>query len=172
MFRILDAEGVQRRAVGHGGDAGVDDGRRRQRHGRGDALENAGRDLPEGLALNELNFDSINAQIDLEPLPNSWHNVIDLESAITLYTPLYQLLLSDRDFSRAVASLQLDESIAIYLARIVGTSEHLHLGNNRHPLGANRRVDAARDLVLHGLGTERMHKLLVDLKSRAGVLAT
>jgi len=123
--------------------------------------------LPSNLPVQEINFDSISEELDIEPLPNRWSNVLDLESAIHLYTPVYQLLLSDTEFSRAVASLQLDESIGIYLATLLGTTDHLHLISNRHPLVATRHMDAAQNLVLHGLGTERLHHRLLALKQQS-----
>ena len=41
-------------------------------------------------------------------------NVIDLQTAIEIYTPAYAMLLTDRDFWRAANSLQLDETIGLY----------------------------------------------------------
>lgn len=128
------------------------------------ALEAEGISLPTALEPSELNFDSIEEDIDLDALPDNWTNLLDLETAIHFYTPIYQWFLTDREFSRAVASLQLDETIGIYIAQLLGSNDHLHLINNRHPLVASRRVDAGQDLVLHGLGTERLHRLLVGLK--------
>ncbi len=128
------------------------------------ALEAKRMSLPTAIELSDLNFDSIAEEIELDALPDGWTNVLDLETAIHLYTPIYQWFLTDREFSRAVASLQLDETIGTYIARLLGSSDHLHLINNRHPLVASRRVDAGQDLVLHGLGTERLHRLLVGLK--------
>jgi len=121
--------------------------------------------LPAGVPLEKLSFASVTDTIELDRLPDRWTNVLDLETAIHLYTPIYQWFLTDREFSRAVASLQLDETISIYIATLLGSTNHLHLISNRHALVATRRVDAAHDLVLHGLGTERLHRLLVDLKN-------
>ncbi len=45
-------------------------------------------------------------------------------SAIELFTPLYQLMLTDNDFWRAANSLQLDETIGIYAATILAAPEH------------------------------------------------
>lgn len=130
------------------------------------ALQSNGQPLPSNIAPQDLNFDSITQAIEIEDLPEQWANVLDLETAIHLYTPIYQWFLSDRDFSRAVASLQLDETIGIYISQLLGSADHLHLINNRHPLVASRRVDAAADLMLHGLGTERLHHLLVMLRDQ------
>ena len=129
-------------------------------------LMEQGKDI-ESIPLAELNFDAVNEAVNLESLPDKWHNFLDLESAIALYTPIYQFFLTDAEFRRAVASLQFDETIATYAAKLLGTADHLHLVSNRHPLVADSRLDAARNLALHGLGTERLHRLLVRSKRRA-----
>ena len=71
----------------------------------------------------------------MEDMPNGWLNFIDLESAIEMYTPMYQLLLTDSDFWRACNSLQLDETIALYATTLIGDHRFLGLVNNRHPIG-------------------------------------
>lgn len=115
-----------------------------------------------------LDFSAIRSELPpFEPFPTRWTNFIDLESAIELYTPLYQLLLTDRDFWRATNSLQLDETIALYVARIIGSHAHVALANNKHPLVPMTTLRAGYRLVLHGLATERLHALLVDEKERA-----
>lgn len=102
-----------------------------------------------------------------DPLPRRFLNFVDLESAIELYTPMYQLLLTDNDFWRASNSLQLDETIALYVARITGSSTHLALVNNRHPMVPLTTLRAGFRLVLHGLSTELLHGLLVKEKRAA-----
>ncbi|NLR76566.1 DUF6999 family protein [Leeia aquatica] len=99
--------------------------------------------------------------VPLESMPRRWHNFLDLQSAIELFTPMYQLFLTDNDFWRASNSLQLDETIGLYAARILGAPEHLVLLNNKHPLVPLSTLRAGFRLVLHGLSTEMLHALLV-----------
>lgn len=114
-----------------------------------------------------LNFDMItDGPFDIAPLPRRWTNFIDLSSAIEVYTPLYQLFLTERDFRRAYHSLQLDETVAIYVARLLGDTTHLALVNNRHPLVPDSAFRSAKRLVLHGLASEALHALLVHHKRR------
>ena len=101
--------------------------------------------------------------LKLEDMPNGRFNVIDLQSAIELYTPIYQLLLTDNDFWRASNSLQLDETVAIYCAKILASPEHLVLLNNKHPLVPMTTLYAAYRLVLHGLSSEMLHSLLMRM---------
>ena len=118
------------------------------------ALAAQGRSFADRVGTG-VNFGSVSEEIEVDALPDKWHNVIDLETAIAAYTPVYQLLLPDADFRRAVLSLQFDETIATYVAVLLDDASQLHLVSNRHPLLADSRVDAARHLALHGLGTER-----------------
>ncbi len=113
-------------------------------------------------AVTEGQFD-----IDVNSLPKGRFNMIDLESAIEIYTPLYQLFLTDSDFWRACNSLQLDETIAIYTARIIGDSSPVGLVNNKHPLVPLSTLRAGYRLLLHGLAAESLHANLTALKRRA-----
>ena len=103
----------------------------------------------------------------LEPFPRRWTNFIDLQTAIEVYTPLYQLLLTDNDFWRASNSLQLDETVGLYVARILGVPEHLVLVNNKHPLVPLSTLMAGYRLMLHGLSAESLHAMLRERKRAA-----
>ena len=116
-----------------------------------------------------LDFSAIADEIDLDPLPSGWLNVIDLQTAIEIYTPAYALLLTDRDFWRASNSLQLDETIGLYAARLTGEDRHLAMINNRHPLVPFSTLRAGFRLMLHGLSTEILHGFLRELKARQTV---
>ncbi|MDP2175147.1 MAG: hypothetical protein Q8K70_04475 [Bacteroidota bacterium] len=114
-----------------------------------------------------LNLDMItNDQFDHIEFPNKWSNILDLRSAIELFTPFYQFFLTSNDFVRASNSLQLDETIAIYTAQILGTPGHLGLVNNRHPMVPENTYSASYRLVLHGLAAETLHEILVNLKNK------
>lgn len=119
-----------------------------------------------------LNFQSISDEpLRWETPPRRWHQFIDIHTAIEFYTPLYGLFLSDHDFWRASNSLQLDETIALYVARIVGSTEYLGLVNNKHPLVPFSTLAAGHRLMLHGLGSEMLHAYLRRLKAQYSVNA-
>ncbi len=103
--------------------------------------------------------------LTLEAMPQGRTNFLDLQSAIELFTPLYQLLLTDNDFWRASNSLQLDETIGIYVAQILEAPQHLILVNNNHPLVPLSTLRAGHRLVLHGLSSEMLHSLLMQKKA-------
>jgi hypothetical protein len=101
----------------------------------------------------------------LQDMPRGRLNLLDLQSAIEVYTPVYQLLLTDNDFWRASNSLQLDETVANYAAKILASPEHLVMLNNKHPLVPLSTLRAGHRLVLHGLSTEMLHCLLMKVAS-------
>ena len=114
------------------------------------------------------NYDCISdGPFPLQPFPRRWTNFVDLQTAIEIYTPLYQLLLTDSDFWRAANSLQLDETVGLYVARILGVPEHLVLVNNKHPLLPLSTLMAGWRLMLHGLSAESLHALLRQRKREA-----
>ncbi|RZL91768.1 MAG: hypothetical protein EOP82_11965 [Variovorax sp.] len=119
----------------------------------------------QGLALcrpPQVDFSMIrDPGLRLEDMPHGRLNFLDLQSAIELFTPLYQLMLTDNDFWRAANSLQLDETIGIYAATVLGAPEHLILVNNKHPLVPLSTLRAGHRLVIHGLSTEMLHSLLL-----------
>ncbi|KRG69108.1 DUF6999 family protein [Pseudoxanthomonas dokdonensis] len=96
----------------------------------------------------------------LADMPRRRRNFLDLQSSIELFTPIYQLLLTDSDFWRATNSLQLDETIGLYAATILDARSHLILLNNRHPLVPMSTLRAGFRLTLHGLSTEMLHAFL------------
>ena len=59
-----------------------------------------------------------------------------------------------------------DETIGVYCARLTGLPEHLVMLNNKHPLVPESTLRAGYRLVLHGLSTEMLHGLLLQLKAQ------
>ena len=115
--------------------------------------------------IDELDFSCLtDGDFPMEDMPDGWFNVIDLESAIEMYTPMYQLLLTDSDFWRACNSLQLDETIALYATTLIGDHRFLGLVNNRHPIVPESTLGAGHRLMLHGLAAECLHAYLVKQK--------
>ncbi len=98
--------------------------------------------------------------LHLEDMPRRWTNILDLQTAIEIYTPVYQLFLTDNDFWRATNSLQLDEIVGIYATTLLQRPDYLVFLNNKHPLVPLTTLRAGFRLVLHGLSTEMLHALL------------
>lgn len=114
---------------------------------------------------DRLSFSAITAvALPIEEMPKRWTNFLDLTTAIECFTPVYQMFLTDNDFWRATNSLQLDETIGILASKVIGNNERLALINNKHPMVPLTTLRAGFRLVLHGLATEQLHALLVELK--------
>ncbi len=128
------------------------------------ALQDAGLELGR---VEHADFSMITEpDVRFEDMPRRWTNFIDLQSAIEMFTPVYQLFLTDSDFWRATNSLQLDETIGIYVATLLGARDHLILVNNRHPLIPMSTLRAGFRLTLHGLSTEMLHAFLVEQRDK------
>jgi len=111
---------------------------------------------------------------DIAPLTRGLFAFADVQTAVEVYTPLYALFLPRKDFVRAATSLQLDETIAIYVARILGSDYHLSFVKNGHPLVQLSTLKAGHRLMMHGLDCEGLHGWLRELKRRqaAGLALT
>jgi hypothetical protein len=115
--------------------------------------------------LEKPNFSMLTeGEFDIVMPKDGWFNFIDLETAIEIYTPVFQFFLTDNDFWRATNSLQLDETVGLYAATILNSNQHLVLINNKHPLVSMITLTAGHRLVLHGLSSEMGHWLLVQFK--------
>jgi hypothetical protein len=116
----------------------------------------------------EVNFDCItDGPFPIGDFPRGRMNVIDVQTAIEIYTLLYRLFLSDNDFWRASNALQLDETIGLYVARILNEPGYLGLLNNKHPLVPLSTIAAGFRLMLHGLAAETLHATLREQKRLA-----
>jgi hypothetical protein len=130
-------------------------------------LRNEHREL-EQKDLSAIDFSAITEHaIDIQLPVKGWLNVIDLQSAIEMYTPLFSLLLSGNDFWRANNSLQLDETIAVYIGRITGDLLPVSLVMNKHPIMPHSLMHVGFRLMIHGLDAELLYAYLQKLKSQA-----
>ncbi|MFN7112734.1 MAG: DUF6999 family protein [Alphaproteobacteria bacterium] len=131
-------------------------------------LQSEGKTLA-AVPLQQIDFSPIRPfDHEFGPLPDRWHNFLDLQSAIEMYTPLFGLLLSDNDFWRASNSLQLDETIATYVAQLFGRPEILSVVNNRHPMIPLSTFEAGFRLMLHGYDAENLYGFINAMKESAG----
>jgi hypothetical protein len=77
-----------------------------------------------------------------------------VQTAIEAYTPMYALFCRARISCAPPNSLQLDEVVAIYIAKILGTDYHLAFMKNGHPLVPLSTLQAGYRLMMHGLDVE------------------
>jgi hypothetical protein len=130
------------------------------------SLRAQGRDL---VPVERPDFSMItDGPFDIAPTRRRWHNFVDAQTAVEIYTPLYALLLPRAHFIRASNSLQLDEPVGIYIGKILGTDYHLSFIKNGHPMVPLSTLQAGFRLMMHGLDCEAMHGWLRVLKRRQG----
>lgn len=116
--------------------------------------------------LKNINYDSVTPlDLKIEDMPQGRFNILDVESAIELIAPYFQLLTTDEEYWRASISLQLDETVGVYLANLLQAPERLFMVNNKHPMVPNNIVEAANRLIKHGLSTEMLYQYLLDQKA-------
>lgn len=127
-------------------------------------LREQGREIepPERIDFSAITDDDF----EFDAFPDRALNFVDVQTAIEFYTPIYALFLSRHDFVRASNSLQLDETIGIYLARILGTDYHMSLINNHHPMVPLSTLQAGFRLMMHGYDAEALHGYLREMKRR------
>jgi len=126
----------------------------------------------EPVQLGKIDFSAIeDFDHHLVKMPNTWHNVLDLQTAIEIYTPLFALFLSDRDFWRSSNSLQLDETIALYVARLFDREAIIGLVNNKHPMVPLSTMEAGFRLMLHGLDAENLYGFVKFMRDQQKSMA-
>ncbi|MDX2242077.1 MAG: hypothetical protein NW224_15435 [Leptolyngbyaceae cyanobacterium bins.302] len=114
-----------------------------------------------------LNYDSIQSiQVEIDPTRRKWTQILDLETAIELFKVIYSFWLTSDEFERAVLSLEFDENFGCYISTITGDYNWNHVITNRHPLAPESPFAAARNLLLHGIITEYLHRYL-ELRKQA-----
>uniref|UniRef100_A0A832H205 Uncharacterized protein n=1 Tax=Oscillatoriales cyanobacterium SpSt-402 TaxID=2282168 RepID=A0A832H205_9CYAN len=118
-------------------------------------------DWAQTVGKGALNYASIQPiRIDIDVSHRKWLQVLDLESAIELFKIIYAFWLTCDEFERAVLSLEFDENFGCYVSTITGDYNWNHVITNRHPLAPESPFAAARNLLLHGIITEYLHRYL------------
>lgn len=121
----------------------------------------------EQIRQKGVNYDSIQAvETNIDFSRRTILQFLDLESAIEMFKVFYSFCLTSKEFERAVLSLQFDENFGLYISQILGSQEWNHAITNRHPLAPNSPFNAARDLLLHGVMTEYIHRILEIYKEQ------
>lgn len=119
----------------------------------------------------KLNFTSIQSiSININTSQRRSLQVLDLESAIELFKIIYSFWLTCDEFERAVLSLEFDENFGCYFSAVTGDYNWNHVITNRHPLAPESPFNAARNLLLHGIITEYLHRYLELQKQKTETL--
>lgn len=124
-------------------------------------------------AKEKIDFSCIyKPNIDRSIFKNNWLNFIDIHTATELIAPVFQLLLTDREFWRATYSLQFDETIGLYFAQLLNLHNRMYLVNNKHPMVPANTIEAPQRLTIHSMSTEALHGILMKLKNELEMKST
>lgn len=110
-----------------------------------------------------LDFSMLTDDLDLDIGPRRGTQVIDLETAVTFYTLMYAVFLPKAAFERASHSLQFDEEFARLVGVVVGQPGLAAMVTNRHPMLRLPTTGTAPRVMVHGLETEALHALLLQM---------
>jgi hypothetical protein len=121
------------------------------------------------IPLDKIDFSAIyDFDSEIDSLSDTWHNFLDLQSAIEIYTPLFGVFLSNEAFERASNSLQLDETMAVYIAKMLDKQFIMGLVNNKHPMVPFSTLEAGFRLMLHGLDAENLYGFIKYIRDQKG----
>jgi hypothetical protein len=112
----------------------------------------------------------------LRPVEVAYHpsyrkltQILDFETAHELFKTTFCFLLTAREYEAAINSFQLDQTLAIRTARILGDPSLAEYTHNRFPLVLFGTTGLSRRFVLHGLFVEHLHAHLVAIAKQHGV---
>jgi hypothetical protein len=81
---------------------------------------------------------------------------------------LFGVFLSNEAFERASNSLQLDETMAVYIAKMLDKQFIMGLVNNKHPMVPFSTLEAGFRLMLHGLDAENLYGFIKYIRDQKG----
>jgi hypothetical protein len=109
--------------------------------------------------------------LDLQSLPRRATQVLDFETAHSLFMCLFCFLLTAEEYRDSINGFNLDQSIAIRIGRMIGDPALAELAYNKHPLYLVGPWNLAQRFLMHGFFTEYLYGRLEELRSAAHVMA-
>lgn len=94
--------------------------------------------------------------------------VLDFETAHVLFMCLFCLLLTKREYQAAINGFQLDQSIAIRIATMIGDPTVMEMAYNKYPLYLVGPWNLTQRFLMHGFFTEFLYARLERLRSQPG----
>jgi hypothetical protein len=105
--------------------------------------------------------------IDPAAVPKRATQVLDFETAHSLFMCLFCLLLTAEEYRDSINGFNLDQSIAIRIGRIVGDPSLSELAYNKFPLYFVGPWNLTQRFLMHGFFTEHLYARLEQLRLRA-----
>lgn len=108
---------------------------------------------------------AMNVEYDLEH--RKFSQILDFETSHVLFMTLFCLLLTAEEYEAAINGFQLDQSIAIRIAKMLGEPTMVEMAYNKFPLYMVNPWNLTQRFFLHGLFTEYMHAALEKVRREA-----
>jgi hypothetical protein len=101
--------------------------------------------------------------------PRRWTQVIDFETSHALFKCLFCALLTAEEYRDAINGFNLDQSIALRIANLLGDPTVVEMAYNKYPHYLVGPWNLGQRFLMHGFFTEYMHARLEEsrLNSRA-----
>jgi hypothetical protein len=93
--------------------------------------------------------------------------ILDFETAHSLFMCLFCLLLTAEEYRDSINGFNLDQSIAIRIARVIGDGELAEMAYNKHPLYLVGPWNLSQRFLMHGFFTEYLYGRLEELRRRS-----
>ncbi len=93
-----------------------------------------------------------------------WSQVLDFETSHALFMCLFCLLLTAEEYRDAINGFNLDQSIAIRIAQLVGDPTLAEMAYNKYPHYMVGPWNLGQRFLMHGFFTEYLHERLERLR--------
>jgi hypothetical protein len=103
--------------------------------------------------------------VELRSLGRRATQVMDFETAHSLFMCLFCLLLTAEEYRDSINGFNLDQSIAIRIGALIGDPTLVELAYNKHPLYLVGPWNLSQRFLMHGFFTEYLHGRLESLRS-------
>jgi hypothetical protein len=103
--------------------------------------------------------------VELRSLSRRATQVLDFETAHSLFMCLFCLLLTAEEYRDSINGFNLDQSIAIRIGALIGDPTLVELAYNKHPLYLVGPWNLAQRFLMHGFFTEYLHGRLESLRT-------
>lgn len=115
---------------------------------------------------DQLDFSTMRqVALDYDASKRRWTQVLDFETAHELFKTLFCILVRADEYERSINSLNLDQTLALRVSRIVGEPWVGTMAVNVMPLYFIGPLNISRRFVMHGLFTEHLHAYLERLRA-------
>jgi hypothetical protein len=100
--------------------------------------------------------------------PRRFTQVVDFETSHALFMCLFCLLLTAEEYRDSINGFNLDQSIAVRIAAIVGDPGIVEMAYNKYPFYLVGPWNLGQRFLMHGFFTEYLHQRLEEIRAGGG----